>query len=117
MEVELFLRVIVHLEPLLSVLVAPAFHHRQGSIDRVYAVLKIVDRQLKPSHKKEANGKPVGHDDNVHPQNSWHFIDELVKENIQFEMMFYPMRKHGIADDEARIHLYTKMLSFWELNL
>jgi hypothetical protein len=67
MEVELFLRVIVHLEPLLSVLVAPAFHHRQGSIDRVYAVLKIVDRQLKPSHKKEANGKPVGHDDNVHP--------------------------------------------------
>ena len=57
------------------------------------------------------------YDDNVHPQNSWHFIDELVKENIQFEMMFYPMRKHGIADDEARIHLYTKMLSFWELNL
>ncbi|MBT6019232.1 prolyl oligopeptidase family serine peptidase, partial [bacterium] len=22
------------------------------------------------------------YDDNVHPQNSWHFIDELVKENI-----------------------------------
>ena len=46
-----------------------------------------------------------------------HFIDELVKENIQFDMMFYPMRKHGIADDEARIHLYTKMLNFWKLNL
>ena len=57
------------------------------------------------------------YDDNVHPQNSWHFIDELVKENIQFDMMFYPMRKHGIADDEARIHLYTKMLKFWKLNL
>ena len=57
------------------------------------------------------------YDDNVHPQNSWHFIDELVKENIQFDMMFYPMRKHGIADDEARIHLYTKMLNFWKLNL
>ena len=57
------------------------------------------------------------YDDNVHPQNSWHFIDELVKANIQFDMMFYPMRKHGIADDEARIHLYTKMLNFWKLNL
>ena len=57
------------------------------------------------------------YDDNVHPQNSWHFIDELVKENIQFDMMFYPMRKHGIADDEARIHLYTKMLNFWKFNL
>ena len=57
------------------------------------------------------------YDDNVHPQNSWHFIDEMVKENIQFDMMFYPMRKHGIADDEARVHLYTKMLKFWKNNL
>ena len=53
------------------------------------------------------------YDDNVHPQNSWHFIDELVKENIMFDMMFYPMRKHGIADDPARIHLYNKMIEFW----
>ena len=57
------------------------------------------------------------YDDNVHPQNSWHFIDELVKANIQFDMMFYPMRKHGIADDPARIHLYNKMLEFWSENL
>ena len=54
------------------------------------------------------------YDDNVHPQNSWHFIDELVKENIMFDMMFYPMRKHGIADDPAKIHLYNKMLEFWQ---
>ena len=54
------------------------------------------------------------YDDNVHPQNSWHFIDELVKENIMFDMMFYPMRKHGIADDPAKIHLYNKMLEFWK---
>ena len=57
------------------------------------------------------------YDDNVHPQNSWHFIDELVEANIQFDMMFYPMRKHGIADDAARIHLYNKMLKFWGENL
>ena len=54
------------------------------------------------------------YDDNVHPQNSWHFVDELVKANIMFDMMFYPMRKHGISDDPARIHLYNKMLEFWE---
>ena len=57
------------------------------------------------------------YDDNVHPQNSWHFIDELVNANIQFDMMFYPMRKHGIADDAAKIHLYNKMLEFWNENL
>jgi dipeptidyl-peptidase-4 len=57
------------------------------------------------------------YDDNVHPQNSWHFIDELVEANIQFDMMFYPMRKHGISDDPARIHLYNKMLKFWDENL
>jgi len=57
------------------------------------------------------------YDDNVHPQNSWHFIDELVESNIQFDMMFYPMRKHGISDDPARIHLYNKMLEFWKENL
>ena len=54
------------------------------------------------------------YDDNVHPQNSWHFIDELIKENIMFDMMFYPMRKHGIADNPAKIHLYNKMLEFWQ---
>ena len=57
------------------------------------------------------------YDDNVHPQNSWHFIDELVKENILFDMMFYPMRKHGISDNPARIHLYNKMLEFWKNHL
>jgi dipeptidyl-peptidase-4 len=57
------------------------------------------------------------YDDNVHPQNSWHFIDELIKANIMFDMMFYPMRKHSIKDRPARIHLYNTMLEFWEENL
>ncbi len=35
-------------------------------------------------------------------QNSWHFIDELVEGGKQFDMMFYPMRKHGISDRPAR---------------
>lgn len=57
------------------------------------------------------------YDDNVHPQNSWHFIDELIKANVMFDMMFYPMRKHDIGDDPAQIHLYNRMLEFWERNL
>ena len=53
------------------------------------------------------------YDDNVHPQNSWHFIDELIKHNKMFDMMFYPMRKHGFSDKAARIHRHSKMVEFW----
>ena len=57
------------------------------------------------------------YDDNVHPQNSWAFVDEAVKAGIPFDLMAYPMRKHGIEDRPARIHLYKKMLEFWKQRL
>lgn len=57
------------------------------------------------------------YDDNVHIQNIWNFVDELIKANKMFDLMIYPMRKHGIADRTARVHLYTKMLEFWDKNL
>jgi dipeptidyl-peptidase-4 len=57
------------------------------------------------------------YDDNVHPQNTFAFIDRLIAHNIPFEMMIYPWRKHGISDLEARIHLYSRMLDFWKNNL
>lgn len=57
------------------------------------------------------------YDDNVHPQNTYAFIDELIKHNIPFELMIYPWRKHGISDHAARIHRYTLMLDFWRRNL
>lgn len=57
------------------------------------------------------------YDDNVHPQNAWNFADELIKANIPFDMMMYPMRKHSISDPPAQIHLYNKMLEFWSKNL
>jgi dipeptidyl aminopeptidase/acylaminoacyl peptidase len=44
-------------------------------------------------------------------------IHELVAAGKPFDMMFYPMRKHGIADTPARIHLYRKMLRFWRNHL
>jgi dipeptidyl-peptidase-4 len=57
------------------------------------------------------------YDDNVHIQNSWAFADELIRHNIQFDLMIYPMRKHGISDTPAKIHMYTRMLEFWMENL
>jgi dipeptidyl-peptidase 4 len=56
-------------------------------------------------------------DDNVHPQNAEAFIDALVKAGITFETSIYPMRKHGISDDAARIHLFKTMIEFWKRNL
>ena len=57
------------------------------------------------------------YDDNVHPQNSWRFVNELIDAGITLDMMVYPMRKHGIKDDPAQKHLYTTMLEFWNRNL
>ncbi len=57
------------------------------------------------------------YDDNVHPQNAWAFADALIDAGIVFDMMIYPMRKHGIADRPARIHLFRSMLDFWDRNL
>jgi dipeptidyl-peptidase-4 len=57
------------------------------------------------------------YDDNVHIQNTWRFADELIRVNKLFEMMIYPMRMHGIADEPARLHLYSTMLDFWRRNL
>ncbi len=57
------------------------------------------------------------YDDNVHIQNAYAFMDELIKANIMFDLMIYPMRQHGISDRPAQIHLYNKMLEFWKNNL
>ncbi len=57
------------------------------------------------------------YDDNVHPQNTYAFVDELIEHHIPFEMMIYPWRKHGIRDNPAQIHLYNLMLDFWRRSL
>ena len=56
------------------------------------------------------------YDDNVHPQNSWSFADAMIEAGITLDMMIYPMRKHGIADDAAQLHVYKTMLEFWQRN-
>ncbi len=57
------------------------------------------------------------HDDNVHPQNSQAFADELIAAGKLFDCMVYPMRQHGISDKPATLHLYRTMLEFWKRNL
>ena len=57
------------------------------------------------------------HDDNVHPQNTQAFADALIQSGKLFEQMIYPMRKHGISDRAATLHLQRTMLDFWKRNL
>jgi dipeptidyl-peptidase-4 len=57
------------------------------------------------------------YDDNVHPYNEMAFIDAMITAGKKFDMMAYPMRKHGISDEAATLHLYRLMLDFWKANL
>ena len=57
------------------------------------------------------------YDDNVHFENTLAFIDALIEEGKNFEIMVYPGRKHGISDKAARIHLHKTMLEFWKKHL
>ncbi len=57
------------------------------------------------------------YDDNVHPQNTQAFMDALIKSGKLFDLMIYPMQKHGISGPEATLHLYRTMLEFWKRNL
>jgi dipeptidyl-peptidase-4 len=56
-------------------------------------------------------------DDNVHYQNTMEFINALVKNNKQFDLMVYPNRNHGIYGGGARLHLFTLMTEFIEKKL
>jgi dipeptidyl-peptidase-4 len=72
-------------------------------------------------YAKDLHGKLMlvhgTHDDNVHIQNTWRFINELIKANKLFELMVYPMRKHGVSDPAGRRHLQTVRTDFWKRNL
>ena len=56
-------------------------------------------------------------DDNVHFQNSVMMVNELIKNNIQFDSEFYPNKNHSIYGGATRYHLYNKMTNFILENL
>ncbi len=52
-------------------------------------------------------------DDNVHYQNSEVIINELIKQNIQFDLMSYPNRSHGIREGiNTTRHLRTLLTRY-----
>ncbi len=52
-------------------------------------------------------------DDNVHYQNMEVLVNELIKNNIQFDMMAYPNRSHSIREgNNTSIHLYTLITDY-----
>ena len=56
-------------------------------------------------------------DDNVHAQNTFEFIEQLVQANKQFEMQLYTNRNHNISGGNTTVHLYTRMTNFLKENL
>lgn len=44
-------------------------------------------------------------------------MNELIAKGILYEVMVYPMRKHGISDAPATIYLYRTMQEFWHRSL
>ncbi len=56
-------------------------------------------------------------DDNVHFQNTAEMVRALVKHDIDFDLMVYPNKNHGIYGGNTRLHLYRKMTGFILNNL
>ncbi len=56
-------------------------------------------------------------DDNVHVENTMKMVDALINANIQFDLMLYPNRDHGIRGTNVRLHLYHLMTQFIDENL
>lgn len=56
-------------------------------------------------------------DDNVHPQNTMQFVERLIAENKQFDLMLYPNRNHGIKSGNTSRHLYTLLADYFLENL
>ena len=53
-------------------------------------------------------------DDNVHYQNTEEIVNELIANDIQFDLMAYPNRSHGIYEGKnTRKHLYTMITNYF----
>jgi dipeptidyl-peptidase-4 len=56
-------------------------------------------------------------DDNVHLQNTIQFIQQLIVNNIPYDLQLYPRKTHSIAGAEVRPHLFNRILTQFETYL
>lgn len=56
-------------------------------------------------------------DDNVHVQNSMELAEAMVQGNVQFDMMIYTNRNHGIRGGNTTMHLYKMKTDFLKREL
>lgn len=54
-------------------------------------------------------------DDNVHPQHTWQFMNQLIKRGQFFDLMMYPAKDHSLPG--VTYHLFHEMTSFIRDNL
>lgn len=91
------------------------FMNRPQENDRGYALTSLLDKADRlQGELLLVHGTA---DDNVHTQQSWLYIEQLVKAGKQFEMQMYPNKNHSILGAEARLHLYTRCTRFLQKNL
>ena len=53
-------------------------------------------------------------DDNVHFENSVQFIQKLIEAGLPYDFQIYPRKTHSIAGEDARTHLYSRILAHFE---
>jgi dipeptidyl-peptidase-4 len=56
-------------------------------------------------------------DDNVHMQNIVQFVQQLIVNNIPYDLQIYPRKTHSIAGKEVRPHLFNRILAQFEMYL
>jgi dipeptidyl-peptidase-4 len=56
-------------------------------------------------------------DDNVHMQNTMQMIYALINAGKQFDLMIYPRKTHSISGPGTRVHLFTRIQSFFQHDL
>ncbi len=56
-------------------------------------------------------------DDNVHPQNSYEFIEKMVQADKHFDVFPFVNRNHSIYGGNTRLYLYTMKAEFFKKHL
>ncbi len=56
-------------------------------------------------------------DDNVHMQNTMQMINAMINADKQFDLQIYPRKTHSISGPGTRVHLFTRIRSYFHREL